>query len=110
VSHQGHHMRHSACISMPDVGGSLKGNNNDVEGGPGDEVEIEVIDYARCIEDTFRLSGEVFGFVSSSSCGGGEGCVAGVEGPNKCLLLGKGGVGRRWRQKGVVCGSQGCSG
>jgi hypothetical protein len=66
-------MGHSACIGTPDVGAGLEGNDNDIEGGPGDEAEMEVVNHAGSIKDMFGLSGEASGFV-----GGGEGCGEGV--------------------------------
>jgi hypothetical protein len=85
---------HGTCIGTPDVCAGFEGDDDNVEGGPGDEVEVKVVDHAGSVEDAFGLSGEASRFVGGGSCGGGEGCGAGVEGPDKLSLLGEGGVGR----------------
>ena len=70
-------MGRRVCISCPEVGAFAESGADDVS-TPRDEVEVKVVDYARCIEHAFGGGGDASGLGGDGAVGGREG-AAGVE-------------------------------
>jgi len=67
----------AARVGLPDVGRTLERDGDGVEAGPRDEVEVEIVDHAWCVEDAFGLGGDFAGLVGDGAGGGGECAGAG---------------------------------
>jgi hypothetical protein len=62
----------SAGVGAPEVGGGLEGDGEGVERGPGEDVEVEVVDDVGGVKDALWLGREAAGFRGLGANGGGE--------------------------------------
>ena len=62
----------AARVGLPDVRRSLERNGDSVEAGPRDEVEVEVVNHAWCVENAFGLGRNFARLVGGRTSGGGE--------------------------------------